>query len=99
MVRWTKLTPGETVHFVCSADPIDLEKAIAAAEVQVRSQSDVVALVIGALRRAPRAIPITTCSSAPPSVFTLDLPPEQIEKSAVAMITSSRGRRPTCATR
>ena len=30
-VKW-KLTPGESVHFVCSADPIDLDRAVAACE-------------------------------------------------------------------
>src|SRR5439155_10590472 len=32
-VRWT-LSPGQTVRFVCSADPIELEKAVAAAQSQ-----------------------------------------------------------------
>ena len=32
-VKW-KLSPGKSVHFVCSADPIELERAIAAAELE-----------------------------------------------------------------
>lgn len=34
-VRWT-LSPGQTVHFVCSTDPIDLERATGLAQAQFR---------------------------------------------------------------
>jgi predicted glycogen debranching enzyme len=33
LIRW-KLSPGQSVHFICSSDPIDLRKTVAAAEAQ-----------------------------------------------------------------
>ena len=38
VITW-KLRPGQPVHFVCSSDPIHLDKAIAAVEVEAAAQS------------------------------------------------------------
>ena len=82
IVRWLKLQPGQSVHFVCSADPIDLDKAIAAAELQCAQTQD-----------APIAAPMPARDTdldlllRAASVFVINQSPEQIEKSAIAMMT------------
>ena len=85
VIRWTNVAPGESVHFVCSAEPIDFESAVAAAEAQC-------AAATAALASVPLAPPVPRDTDfdvlvRAANAFALGLPTEQVEKSAVAMIT------------
>ncbi len=82
VIKWT-LAPGETVHFVCSADPIELDRAVAATEVQA-AQVDV-PVVDSPLRDTDHDLLLRAAEK-----FLVDLPAEVIAKAPtcrVPMIT------------
>jgi predicted glycogen debranching enzyme len=82
VVRWEKLKPGESVHFVCSADPIDLERTIELAE----SQCPRAPIALAPPGLAPRETDQDRLVRAA-GAFVLSASPEQIEKTGVAMLT------------
>ena len=77
VIKWTKLLPGESVHFVCSADPIDLEKAVALTELQCARVTPPVPT-----RDTDHDLLVRAAEA-----FVLDLSPEQIERCGTAIIT------------
>ncbi|MEA2707847.1 MAG: hypothetical protein QOF78_448 [Phycisphaerales bacterium] len=83
VIKWLKLAPGESVHFVCSADPIDLEKAVAAVEMQAAQIENAAQIATPLPARDTDHDLLLRAARA----FTIEQSPEQIEKSAIAMIT------------
>jgi predicted glycogen debranching enzyme len=80
VIRWT-LAPGESVSFVCSADPIDFDKAVAEADREC-AQLDVPIVSPPGKRDTDHDLLVRAAEH-----FTIDLPADPVVPQPPAMIT------------
>ncbi|MEO6435555.1 MAG: amylo-alpha-1,6-glucosidase [Tepidisphaeraceae bacterium] len=84
-IKWT-LRPGESVHFVCSADPIDFAKVVAAAESECAPSDVAEAIGLSPPRDTDRDTDHDLLLRAAER-FVLELPKELTEKTPVGVMT------------